>query len=193
MNDFRSLHLDEIRRDLFLRGYSGTEVNELLDFPILLIPGPVTPLDLDEPIQQLTNHIAFLSKDLSSEGVTNVVAVRRDVPKHYVEERHAHVDLGTIVVSLISLQQLDGFANIAQILDFFLNLMKLRFSEGRTTDLTPSVTFDLQVHNGDKVVSWHVEGPANDLIKMTTPARIAAITAGLKETSKDDYTRCSDT
>lgn len=192
MDDIRLLQLDEVKRDLALRGYNSTEVGELLKYPVLLIPGPITSGEIDTPIQKLTNHIAFISKDLSRQGIQNRVVLQKDIPRQYMEERHAHVDLGTIVVSLATLQQLEGFANIAQILDFLLSLIQMKFSVGRTRELTPNVKFDLQIHNGDKAIKWRIEGPANTLPKMVTPRHIDAVVVAFKETSKDEQTQPSD-
>jgi len=134
MNDIEIYNLALVERDLKLRGRSDAEIAELLQIPVLLIPGPVTPLDSESPIQVLTNHIAFISKDLSRQSITNqVVVVSKDIARGYVEERHANVDLGAIL--LLSLAQLGGLANLAQILDFLLNLIQLRFVLRRTQEL----------------------------------------------------------
>jgi hypothetical protein len=179
MNDIEIQDLALLQRDLKLRGRSDADVAELTRTAILLIPGPVTPADSDSPVQKLTNHIALISKDLSRKDITNRVVVRDEIARGYVEERHAHVDLGAIV--LMSLAQLGGLANLAQILDFVLNLIQMRFVLRRTQELTPTTKFDLHIRNGDKVVKWHVEGPANELTKMATPQRIKAIVKALKD------------
>jgi hypothetical protein len=184
MNDIEIYNLALVERDLKLRGRSDDEIAELLQIPVLLIPGPVTPLDSESPVQVLTNHIAFISKDLSRQSITNQVVVSKDIARGYVEERHANVDLGAIL--LLSLAQLGGLANLAQILDFLLNLIQLRFVLRRTQELTPTAKFDLHIRHGHTVVKCHFEGPANELTKMATPLRVKAIMTALKESESDD-------
>jgi hypothetical protein len=183
VDDPESVSADQLERDLRLRGYESAELSGLLQTAVLLIPGPITPFDSDNPIQKLTTHLAFISKDLAQNNVQNRVVLQKDVDKHYVEERYAHVDLGALVVSL---QQLGGLANLVQILDFLLNLIQLRFTMRRTQELTPNVKFDLHIRNGDRVVKWHIEGPANELTKMTTPQRLNAVVEVLRDVPSDD-------
>jgi len=179
MNDIEIQDLALLQRDLKLRGRSDADIAELSQTAVLLIPGPVTPADGESPVQKLTNHIALISKDLSRKEIANQVVVRKGFARQYVEERHANVDLGAIV--LMSLAQLGGLANLAQILDFVLNLIQMRFVLRRTRELTPTTTFDLHIRDGDRVVKWHIEGPANELTKMATPQRIKAIVKALKD------------
>ena len=54
--------LKDLRRDLALRGYNESEVDHLLQSPILLIPGPLTLPNSSEPIQKLTNHIVYQAR-----------------------------------------------------------------------------------------------------------------------------------
>lgn len=183
INEIELDSMDVLERDLGLRGYDSSERSELLRTPFLLIPGPITPVAADSPTQNLTPHLAFISKDLAQNNVQNRVILLKDVDKHYVEERHAHVDLGAFILSL---QQLGGLANLAQILDLLLNLVQLRFTMRRTQDLTPNVRFDLHIRSGDRVVKWHIEGPANELKKMTTPQRLNAVIAALRDVPIDD-------
>jgi hypothetical protein len=185
VSDFSVTAISTLKRDLALRGYNEGEIDELLHTPILFIPGPITPQDQDEPAQKLTSHIAFISKELKREGILNRVAVRKDVPRKYLEERHAHIDLGTVVLSIWSAQQIGAFANIAQVLDFLLNLIQFRFGSGRTAELMPNVKFDLEIHNSKNSARVRVEGAADAVAKIVTPKRLEAMLSSLKESPKD--------
>ena len=110
----------------------------------------------------------------------------KDIPRSYVEERHAHVDLGTIVVGVHTAQQIGLFANFAQILDFMLNLIQLRLGRGRTAELMPEVKFDLEIHDGEKMARVQVEGQADEVTKILAPRRIEAMLASLQEPSRND-------
>jgi hypothetical protein len=178
MNDIENTSIEELEKDLNLRGYNDSEISGLLGTPVLLIPGPVTTGDSGDPIQKLTPHVVTVSKDLSAKQITNQVVLIKGKPKQYIEERHAHVDLGAIIISL---QQLGGIANLAQILDLFLNLIQFRLIQNRTRDLTPEAQFDLYIRNKKGVIKWQVKGPASELTKMTTPAHIKAITKALQD------------
>jgi hypothetical protein len=184
MHDVEIQNVDLLVRDLKLRGWRDADLSRLLKTPVLLIPGPITPMDSESPLQELTKHVAFISKDLSAKGIENKVVLREDLSRVYVEERDAHVDLGAII--LMSLTQLGGLANLAQILDFLLNLIQLRFILRRTQELTPTAKFDLHICNGERAVKWHIEAPANELTRMSTPERIKAIVKALENTSKND-------
>ena len=178
MKDIENTSIEELENDLNLRGYNDSEILGLLNTPILLIPGTVTTDDSVEPIQKLTPHVVMMSKDLSAKDVKNEVVLIKGKPKEYIEERHAHVDLGAIIISL---QQLGGLANLAQILDLFLNLIQFRLIQNRTRDLTPDAQFELYIRNTKGVVKWQIKAPARELTKMTTPTRIKAITKALQE------------
>lgn len=183
MTDIQELQLYDIRRDFLLRGYSEDEIGRILKTPILLVPGIITPHDTDTPTQKLTPQIAYTSKYLNSKEITNQVVLLKDTPKQYIEERHAHIDLGTIIISLTAFQQLETYANIAQILDFLFNFIHLNFSQGRTKELMPNVKFDLDIHDGEKAVNWHIEGPADSITQMSTPKHIETLVSFFKETS----------
>ena len=114
------------------------------------------------------------------------VVLLKDIPRSYVEERHAHVDLGTIVVGVHTAQQIGLFANFAQILDFMLNLIQLRLGRGRTAELMPEVKFDLEIHDGEKMARVQVEGQADEVTKILAPRRIEAMLASLQEPSRND-------
>jgi hypothetical protein len=186
MNDVSTTDIARLKRDLALRGYTDADIEELLGMPVLLIPGPITPEDSDTPSQKLTKHIAFLSKDLQQESIPNEVVLRQDVQRTYVEERHAHVELGTIVVSLFAVRQIATFADIAQILDFLLNLLRIRFGAGRTAQLMPNLKFDLELHDGERIAKLQIEGPADQVTKNLTPGRVNAMLANLREDRSDD-------
>lgn len=185
MNDISVTDLSHLKRDLSLRGYNDTEIEELLQIPILMIPESITFQDSNEPDQKLSSHIALIAKDFQGEGIVAKVVLRRDVPHKYRDECHAHVDLGTIVISLFSIQQLSTFADIAQILDFLLTHIKLRLVARRTKNLMPNVTFDLKIHNGSKIASIKVEGQADEVAKILAPKRIEAMLAPLNGPSTD--------
>ncbi len=177
-------NLGELKRDLSLRGYTEKEILELLQIPILIIPGNVTPISSDEPGQKLTKHQVDFSKDLHQEGINNQVVLRKNVERRYIEERSAHVDLGTIVVSLVTLQTLGGIANVAQVLDFVLNWIQFKLSRGRTENLTPDVKFSLRIHDNQNEVYVNYEGPVTGMAqveKMTKPSRIQAALQNISE------------
>jgi len=178
MNDIEKKSLEELETDLNLRGYNDSEISALWETPVLLIPGPITSGHSGEPIQRLTPHVVTMSKDLSAKEIKNQVVLIKGKPKEYIEERHAHVDFGAIIISL---QQLGGLANLAQILDLVLNLIQFRLIQNRTRDLTPEAQFELYIRNEKGVVKWTVKAPAGELTKMTTPARIKAITKALQD------------
>jgi hypothetical protein len=178
MNEIETATIRELEKDLSLRGYNESEITGLLETAFLLIPGPITTGDSQRPIQILTPHVVTIAKELSAKQVENQVVLIKGKPKEYIEERHAHVDLGAIIISL---QQLGGLANLAQILDFLLNLVQLRFIKNRTQDLTPEIEFNLYIRNNNGVIRWRIKGPATELSKMTTPAHIESITEVLKD------------
>jgi hypothetical protein len=178
MNEIETTTIGELEKDLFLRGYNESEIAQLLKTAVLIIPRPVTTGDSEDPIQKLTPHVVTISKDLSAKEIKNQVVLIKGKPKQYIEERHAHVDLGAIIISL---QQLGGLASLAQILDLFLNLIQFRLIQNRTRDLTPEAQFDLYIRNKKGVIKWQVKGPAGELTKMTTPAHIKAITKALQD------------
>jgi hypothetical protein len=178
MNEIEATTVEELEKDLNLRGYDDSEIAPLLSTAVLLIPGPVTTGDSEDPIQKLTPHVVMISKELSAKQITNQVVLIKGRPKEYIEERHAHVDLGAIIISL---QQLGGLASLAQILDFLLNLIQFRFIKNRTQDLTPEIKFTLYIRNKHGVVKWRIKGPATELTKMTTAAHIKAITRTLQD------------
>jgi len=178
MNEIETATIRELEKDLNLRGYDESEIAQLLATAVLLIPGPVTTGDADEPIQKLTPHVVTVSKDLSAKQIKNQVVLIKGKPKEYIEERHAHVDLGAIIISL---QQLGGLASLAQILDFLLNLIQFRFIKNRTQDLTPETKFSLYIRNKNGLIKWRIKGPASELAKMTTVAHIKAITEALQD------------
>lgn len=175
MDEVAVSSISRLRRDLALRGYTESEIDELLQMPILLIPGQVTPENSDTPGQRLTKHIAFLSKDLQRESIPNTVILQKGGERTYLDERQAHVDLGTIVVSIFAAQQIARFADVAQILDFLLNLIRYRLAAGRTDKLMPEVSFDLELQNGEKVARLRVEGKADGVNKTLTPSRLKAM------------------
>jgi hypothetical protein len=114
------------------------------------------------------------------------VVVRKNAPQRYIEDRHAHIDLGTIVVSVSAAQQLGLFANITQMLDFLLNLIQFRFAKGRTDQLMPNTKFTLELHNKEQVVRVKLEGPANEVTKILTPKRIQAMLDSFDNKVKND-------
>ena len=178
MNDIETTTIGELEKDLNLRGYDDSEIAPLLETAVLLIPGPVTTGDSGDPIQKLTPHVVMISKDLSAKQITNQVVLIKGKPKEYVEERHAHVDLGAIIISL---EQLGGLASLAQILDFLLTLIQFRFIQKRTQELTPETKFSLYIRNKNGVIKWQIKGSASELTKMTTAAHIKAITQALQD------------
>lgn len=178
MNELENTSIEELEKDLNLRGYDNSEILGLLEIPVLLIPGPVTKGDCGDPIQKLTPQIATMSKALSAKEIKNQVILIKGKPKEYIEERQAHVDLGAMIISL---QQLGGLANLAQILDFFLNLIQFGLIQNRTKELTPEARFDLYIRNQKGVIKWQIKAPAGELTKMTTPTRIKAITKALQD------------
>jgi hypothetical protein len=180
MIDILTTDLAELKRDLSLRGYDDAEIKDLLSTSIFLIPGPISPPDSESPTQKLTSHTAFLSKDLQKAGIRNRVALRKDIPRRYIDEREAHVDFGTIVIGLSTLQQIGAFADVVQILDFLFGLIRLRFATGRTAELMPSVKFDLVLHNQERMARLTVEGAADEMTKVLTPEHIETICSSLE-------------
>jgi hypothetical protein len=178
MNQIETITIGELEKDLFLRGYNESEIAQLLETAVLIIPGPVTTGDAEDPIQKLTPHVVTISRDLSAKEIKNQVVLIKGKPKQYIEERHAHVDLGAIIISL---QQLGGLASLAQILDFLLNLIQFRLIKNRTQDLTPETKFSLYIRNKNGVIKWQIKGPASELTKTTTAAHIKAITRALQD------------
>jgi hypothetical protein len=163
MDDVNLTDLALLKEDLSLRGYDQNEVEELLNLPVFIIPGSIVSENNPKPEQKLTPHQVMISKDLKKQGIPCEIVLQKGVPRVYVEERHAHVDLGTIVVNLMAAYQLGTFANIAQILDFLLNLIQAKFSRGRTEQLMPNVPLKLEFHNGNKVVSLDTTVPADQI------------------------------
>lgn len=186
MNELQMTDLEFLKRDLTLRGYDEAEVAKLIDIPVLLIPGALTSDEAVEPAQKLTNHIVFLSKDLKRDGIPNQVVLRKNLPHKYIEERHANVDLGTIIVSVLTAQQIGLFADIAQIMSFILNLIELRFSRNRTDNLMPNVKFEFEAHNRKKIARIKVEGPADQITRILSPSRIQAMINHLHDENKSE-------
>lgn len=161
--------LEILKRDLSLRGYSDAEIRELLNLPVLLIPGKLTPMDSEKPEQKLTDQLVTVYKEIQKEGIKTQVAVNRHVDKVYVEERHAFIDLGVIAVGLYSLGNL---ADLAQILDFMITVIQLRFSKNRNEQLMPPVKYKLLIHNGEKSMSLDIEGQADQLKELVPTEKV---------------------
>lgn len=161
--------LEILKRDLSLRGYSDAEIQELLNLPVLFIPGKLTPMDSEKPEQKLTDQLVTVYKEIQKEGIKTQVAVDRNVDKIYVEERHAFIDLGVIAVGLHSLGNL---ADLAQILDFMITVIQLRFSKNRNEQLMPPVKYKLLVHNGEKSMELDVEGQADQLKELVPTEKV---------------------
>lgn len=161
--------LEILKRDLSLRGYSDEEIQELLNLPVLFIPGKLTPMDSEKPEQKLTDQLVTVYKEIQKEGIKTQVAVDRNVDKVYVEERHAFIDLGVIAIGLHSLSNL---ADLAQILDFMITVIQLRFSKNRNEQLMPPVKYKLLIHNGEKSMTLDIEGHADQLKELVPTEKV---------------------
>ena len=164
-----SSDLEILKRDLNLRGYSDAEIQELLNLPVLFIPGKLTPLDSEKPEQKLTDQLVTVFKEVQREGIKTQVAVDRNAERVYVEERHAFIDLGVICIGLYSLGNL---ADLAQILDFIITVIQLRFSKNKNDQLMPPVKYKLEIHNGEKSVIMDIEGQADQLKKLVPTEKV---------------------
>ena len=92
--------LELLKHDLIIRGYSSEEIDELLNIPIVFIPGPLTPQDVELPKQKLTDQLVTVYKDVQKKGIDTRVAVAKNLERIYVEEHHASIDLGTICIAV---------------------------------------------------------------------------------------------
>jgi len=155
--------MEILKRDLTLRGYSQQEVLNLLNLPVLFIPGKLTSLESDTPEQKLTDQLVIVYKEIQKRGIKTQVAVDRSAEKVYIEERHAFIDLGTICIGL---QHLSNLADLAQILDLIITIIQLRFSKNKNTQLMPPVKYKLEIHNGKKSMVLDVEGQADQLTEL---------------------------
>ena len=161
--------LEVLKHDLNLRGYSDAETQELLNLPVLFIPGKLTPLDSEKPEQKLTDQLVIVYKEIQKEGIKTQVAIDRNTEKVYVEERHAFIDLGVIAIGLMSLGNL---ADLAQILDFIITVIQLRFSKNKNDQLMPPVKYKLEIHNGEKSMIIDIEGQADQLKELAPTEKI---------------------
>jgi len=164
-----SSDLEILKRDLSLRGYTAEEIQELLNLPVLFIPGKLTPLDSEKPDQRLTDQLVTVYKETQKNGIKTQVAVDRNKERVYVEERHAFIDLGVIAIGLHSLSNL---ADLAQILDFIITVIQLRFSKNKNNQLMPPVKYKLEIHNGEKSMTMDIEGQADQLKELVPTEKI---------------------
>jgi hypothetical protein len=158
-----------LKRDLNLRGYSDAEIQELLNLPVLFIPGKLTPLDSEKPEQELTDQLVTVYKEIQKEGIKTRVAVDRNKERVYVEERHALIDLGVIAIGLHSLGNL---ADLTQILDFIITVIQLLFSKNKNNQLMPTVKYKLEIHNGEKSMTMDVEGQVDQLKELVPTEKV---------------------
>ncbi len=159
-----------LKRDLQLRGYSDDEIHELLNLQVLFVPGELTPLESTEPSQKLTDQLVVVFKELQKHGIKTEVAIDKTKDRVYVEERHAFIDLGTVVVAL---QVLGNLADLATILDYIQAIIQTRFSKQRNEQLMPSVKYTLIVSNGKKSMSRIIEGQADELKEIVSGDKLA--------------------
>jgi hypothetical protein len=185
MSDEKMLKINDLQRDLSLRGYEDHEVRRLMETPVLLIPGTITREKELEPNEKLNRHIESLSRDLNREGVASKLIARKDASRNYLEERYSNIDLGTIVIAILTAQQLDIFANVSQILDLILNLIQLKFSRGHAGNPVLRTKFKLVIHNGENLVHMDIEGPSNELTKILSPSRLRTILYTLQEAQEN--------
>jgi hypothetical protein len=164
-----SFNLEILKRDLNLRGYSDAEVKEMLNLQILFIPGKLTPSESETPEQKLTDQLVIVYKEVQKEGFKTQVAVDKNSERVYVEERHAFIDLGTICIGL---QSLGNIADLAQILDFIITVIQLRFSKNKNDQLMPPVKYKLEIHNGEKSVIMDIEGQVDQLKKLVPTEKV---------------------
>jgi hypothetical protein len=126
-------------------------------------------MDFEKPEQKLTDQLVIVYKEVQKKGIRTQVAVDKKSKKIYVEECHAIIDLGTICIGLFSLGNL---ADVAQILDFIITVIQLRFSKNRNEQLMPPVKYKLLIHNGEKSITLEVEGQADKLKELVPTEKV---------------------